>query len=109
VTTAAGVQRPRVPIWIAGRAGLSAGPRRVARHGVEGLAVVGGDTWTPEHVASSLAAGGLEAGAVELALVGGEHTDPPGLAAAGATWCIPEILPGATLADALAFASSPPA
>src|SRR5687767_3657797 len=29
VTTAAGVQRPRMPIWIAARAGFGAGPRRV--------------------------------------------------------------------------------
>ena len=38
VTTPASVQQPHVPIWIAGRAGLSTGPRRVRRHGLEGLA-----------------------------------------------------------------------
>ena len=62
VTTEAGVQRPRVPIWIAGRAGLRAGPRRVARHGLEGLALVGADTWAPEHVTAALHAGELTAG-----------------------------------------------
>ncbi len=43
VTTPPGVQQPRVPIWIAARAGRPAGPRRVRRHGVEGLALVGVD------------------------------------------------------------------
>ena len=47
VTTEAGVQSPRVPIWIAGRAGLRAGPRRAARLGLEGLALVGADAWAP--------------------------------------------------------------
>ena len=47
VTTPASVQQPRVPIWIAGRAGLSAGPRRVRRHGLEGLALVDAESWTP--------------------------------------------------------------
>jgi alkanesulfonate monooxygenase SsuD/methylene tetrahydromethanopterin reductase-like flavin-dependent oxidoreductase (luciferase family) len=45
VTTPASVQKPRVPIWIAGRAGLTAGPRRVRRHGLEGLALVGAEVW----------------------------------------------------------------
>ena len=54
VTTPASVQQPRVPIWIAGRAGLSAGPRRVRRHGLEGLALVDADAWTPEHVTTAL-------------------------------------------------------
>ena len=100
-TTPAGVQRPRVPIWIAGKVAFTAGARRVRRHGVEGLALVGAPTWTPQLVAGALAAGGLEPGSVEVALVGGTHPDPDGLAAAGATWCLPEILPGATAADAL--------
>ena len=56
VTTAAGVQQPRVPIWIAGRAALTAGPRRVRRHGLEGLALVNADAWTPEHVTTALRA-----------------------------------------------------
>lgn len=108
VTTPAGVQQPRVPIWIAGRAGLGAGPRRVRRHGVEGLAVVGVDAWTPEHVTAALLAGDLAIGEIDVALVGGTHPDPGALGASGATWCIPEILPGATAADALAIAQTSP-
>ena len=42
-----GVQQPRLPIWIAGRTGRSAGPRRVERHGLEGLALVDADVWSP--------------------------------------------------------------
>ena len=108
ITTEAGVQLPRVPIWIAGRAGLRAGPRRVGRHGLEGLALVGVDAWAPEHVADALHAGGLTAGTLDLVLVGGSHHDPQALAATGATWCMPEVLPGATSADALAAAAEPP-
>jgi alkanesulfonate monooxygenase SsuD/methylene tetrahydromethanopterin reductase-like flavin-dependent oxidoreductase (luciferase family) len=108
VTTVPGVRQPRVPIWVAGRAGLSAGPRRVARHRLEGLALVGGDEWQPAHLIDALAAGGLTAGEVELVLVGGTHPDPPALAAAGATWCMPEILPGATAAEALTLAMTRP-
>ena len=108
VTTAAGVQRPRLPMWIAGRAARSAGPRRVRRHGVEGLALVDAESWSPQQVTTALAAGELTAGEIDVALVGGSHPDVEALSAAGATWCIPEILPGATAADALAVASTPP-
>ncbi len=108
VTTVAGVQQPRVPIWIAGRAGFKAGPRRVRRHGLEGLALVDADAWTPEHVPSALHAGDLAAGEVDIVLVGGSHPDPAALAAVGATWCVPEILPGTTAADALARAAAQP-
>jgi alkanesulfonate monooxygenase SsuD/methylene tetrahydromethanopterin reductase-like flavin-dependent oxidoreductase (luciferase family) len=108
VTTPASVQQPRVPIWIAGRAGLSAGPRRVRRHGLEGLALVGADAWKPQDVTSALRAGDLAAGEIDVALVGGAHPDSEALAAAGATWCFPEILPGATTAEALAMAATPP-
>ncbi len=108
VTTPASVQEPRVPIWIAGRTELTAGPRRVRRHGLEGLALVNADPWTPEHVTTALQAGDLTAGELDVALVGGTHPDPDALAAAGATWCFPEILPGATAADALATATTPP-
>jgi alkanesulfonate monooxygenase SsuD/methylene tetrahydromethanopterin reductase-like flavin-dependent oxidoreductase (luciferase family) len=109
VTTAASVQQPRVPIWVAGRTGFSAGPRRVRRHGLEGLALVDADSWTPEHVTTALSAGDLTAGEIDVALVGGTHPDPDALSAAGATWCFPEILPGATAAEALAIAAAPPA
>jgi alkanesulfonate monooxygenase SsuD/methylene tetrahydromethanopterin reductase-like flavin-dependent oxidoreductase (luciferase family) len=102
VTTPVGVQQPRVPIWIAGKVGRSAGPRRVRRHDVEGLALVGAATWSPELVETALQAGGLAVGDVDVALVGGVHPDPGALAEVGATWCIPEILPGASAADALA-------
>jgi alkanesulfonate monooxygenase SsuD/methylene tetrahydromethanopterin reductase-like flavin-dependent oxidoreductase (luciferase family) len=108
VTTAAGVRQPRLPIWIAGRAGLTAGPRRVARHDLEGLALVRDDAWSPADVTAALVAGDLVAGAVDVVLVGGAHPDPVALAAAGATWCMPEILPGATGADALTAAAGIP-
>jgi alkanesulfonate monooxygenase SsuD/methylene tetrahydromethanopterin reductase-like flavin-dependent oxidoreductase (luciferase family) len=108
VTTPAGVQQPRVPIWIAGRAGLGAGPRRVGRHRLEGLALVGADAWTARDVTDALTAGGLAAGEIDVVLVGGTHPDSAALGAAGATWCMPEILPGATAADALARALTPP-
>ena len=108
VTTPAGVQQPRVPMWVAGRAALSAGPRRVRRHGLEGLALVDAEAWTPEHVTGALSAGDLTAGELDVALVGGAHPEPEALAAAGATWCFPEILPGAAAADVLARAAAPP-
>ena len=107
-TTVAGVQQPRLPIWIAGRTGRSAGPRRVARHGLEGLAVVDAAVWSAQHVTDALEAGSLTAGTIDVVLVGGSHPDPDALAAAGATWCLPEILPGATIAEAMDIASTPP-
>jgi alkanesulfonate monooxygenase SsuD/methylene tetrahydromethanopterin reductase-like flavin-dependent oxidoreductase (luciferase family) len=108
VTTVPGVRQPRVPIWVAGRAGLMAGPRRVARHGLDGLALVGGEVWGPADVTAALTAGGLSAGVLDVVLVGGTHPDPAALAAAGATWCMPEILPGATAAEALTLAATRP-
>jgi hypothetical protein len=108
VTTPAGVQQPRVPMWIAGRAALRAGPRRVRRHRLEGLALVDAEAWAPDHVATALANGDLTAGELDVVLVGGSHPDPDALAAAGATWCLPEILPGTTGAEALAIATAHP-
>ncbi|MGI9584019.1 MAG: LLM class flavin-dependent oxidoreductase, partial [Acidimicrobiia bacterium] len=108
VTTVSGVQEPRVPIWIGGTAKYTAAPRRVRRHGVEGLALAGGGTWSPNIVTTALQGGGLSAGEIDLALVGGTHPNPDALAQAGATWCIPEIQPGATASEAKALATTPP-
>jgi hypothetical protein len=66
------------------------------------------DAWSPDDVVAALAAGGLTAGSLDVVLVGGTHPDPAALAAAGATWCMPEILPGATAVDALHRAAAPP-
>jgi alkanesulfonate monooxygenase SsuD/methylene tetrahydromethanopterin reductase-like flavin-dependent oxidoreductase (luciferase family) len=108
VVNTGGVQRPRVPIWVAGRAGLRAGPRRANRHQLEGLALVDRREWSPRDVSDALGAGALTAGTLDVVLVGGVHPDPDALAAAGATWCMPEVEPGATVADAMAVASSAP-
>jgi alkanesulfonate monooxygenase SsuD/methylene tetrahydromethanopterin reductase-like flavin-dependent oxidoreductase (luciferase family) len=108
VMIAPGVQHPRVPIWIAARKGFRAGPRRVARLRLDGLALVDAESWSPTHVAGALTGGGLTAGSLDVVLVGGRHPDPDALAAAGATWCMPEILPGATAADAVSTASRAP-
>jgi alkanesulfonate monooxygenase SsuD/methylene tetrahydromethanopterin reductase-like flavin-dependent oxidoreductase (luciferase family) len=108
VTTAPGVQRPRCPIWIAGRADRTAGARRVARHGLEGLALVNDEPWQPADVERLLEAGGLTGRGLDVVLVGGDHPDPAALAAAGTTWCVPEIGPGATAAEALGRAGTSP-
>jgi alkanesulfonate monooxygenase SsuD/methylene tetrahydromethanopterin reductase-like flavin-dependent oxidoreductase (luciferase family) len=108
VTALAGVQRPRVPIWVAGLVGLKAGPRRVGRHGLDGLALVGVETWSAGDVAAALDAADLAPGNMDVALVGGSHPDPEELAAAGATWCMREVMPGATAAEALALATTSP-
>jgi alkanesulfonate monooxygenase SsuD/methylene tetrahydromethanopterin reductase-like flavin-dependent oxidoreductase (luciferase family) len=108
LTTPAGVQQPRLPIWIAGRTGRAAGPRRVRRHALEGLALVGADEWTSQRVGSAMIAGELTPGEIDVVLVGGSHPDPAALAAASVSWCFPEILPGATAAEALAVAATPP-
>jgi alkanesulfonate monooxygenase SsuD/methylene tetrahydromethanopterin reductase-like flavin-dependent oxidoreductase (luciferase family) len=106
--TVAGVQRPRCPIWIAGRPGRIAGPRRALRHGLEGVALVGVEAWSAQDVADTLTVGGLEAGALDVVLVGGHHSEPDALAAAGATWAVVEVMPDASLADALAVARRDP-
>lgn len=94
-------RRPRCPIWVAGRPGVGAGPRRARRHGLEGVAVVGEPVWSPEHVTDVLGRGGFAPGEIDVVLTGGEHPDPDRLAAAGATWAIPELMPGTTKTEAL--------
>ena len=108
VTTLASAQQPRVPIWIAGKAKYTAGPRRVRRHALEGLALVGAEAWSPGNVTTALEAAELSVGEIDVALVGGVHPDPHALAAAGATWCIPEIMPGTTASDAKRLAGTSP-
>lgn len=104
-TTIDCVQEPRPPIWVGGRAGITAGPRRAARHGLEGIALVGRSEWTPEDVVAALEAGSFEPGAIDVALVGGDFPQPDALAAAGATWFIPELVPGTSFDQALDRAS----
>jgi alkanesulfonate monooxygenase SsuD/methylene tetrahydromethanopterin reductase-like flavin-dependent oxidoreductase (luciferase family) len=108
VTTEAGVQRPRVPVWVAGLAGRATGPRRLRRHGLDGVALVGADTWSPDLAAAALSAAEAQPGSIDVAIVGGVHPDPERLAAAGATWCIPEVPPGTSAAEALAAARRQP-
>ena len=56
-----------------------------------------------------LGAGSLTAGTIDVVLVGGSHPRPDALAAVGrATWCLPEILPGATMVEAMDIAGTPP-
>jgi alkanesulfonate monooxygenase SsuD/methylene tetrahydromethanopterin reductase-like flavin-dependent oxidoreductase (luciferase family) len=110
VTNVTGVQRPRPPIWVAGYADRTAGPRRAVRHGLDGIALVGVDEWRPEHVTTALEAGGISAGAMDIVLVGGHHPEPGALAAAGATWLVPEILDDAPPGTAGAITrAGPPA
>jgi alkanesulfonate monooxygenase SsuD/methylene tetrahydromethanopterin reductase-like flavin-dependent oxidoreductase (luciferase family) len=104
-TTIVCVQKPRCPIWVAATLGKSAGPRRAARHGLEGVALVGAEAWSPEHVSETLSAGGFASGAIDVVLVGGTYPDPPALAAAGATWAVPEVPLGSSRDEALAAAA----
>jgi alkanesulfonate monooxygenase SsuD/methylene tetrahydromethanopterin reductase-like flavin-dependent oxidoreductase (luciferase family) len=107
-TTHAGRQQPRVPIWVAGRPGVGAGPRRLRRHGLEGLALFGVDTWTPADVAAVVEATGRQPGQLDIVLTGGDQPDPAALAEAGATWCVVERGPGVTRAEAQRLAASRP-
>jgi alkanesulfonate monooxygenase SsuD/methylene tetrahydromethanopterin reductase-like flavin-dependent oxidoreductase (luciferase family) len=107
-TTIASRQQPRLPIWIAGRPGKVAGPRRALRHGVEGVALVGADVWTADDVAATFSVAGPRLGALDLVLVGGEHRDPEALEAAGATWALIEILPDTPADEARRIARSGP-
>lgn len=93
-------RRPRCPIWVAGRPGVGVGPRRARRHRLEGVAVVGEPVWAPEHVTDVLDRGDFEPGEIDVVLTGGKHPDPDRLAAAGATWAIPELMPGTTKTEA---------
>ncbi len=108
IITVAGVQRPRCPIWIAGSTGHRAGPRRAVRHGFEGVALVGAADWEPAHVTEALTAAGVSPGELEIILVGGRHPDPGALAAAGATWLVPEIDDDAPPGAARALARTGP-
>lgn len=96
-TTIASAQSPRCPIWVAGRPGVAAGPRRVHRHGVNGLALVGADIWLPQHVTDVMDSGGFSPGEIDVVLTGGTHSDPHALWEAGATWAVPELGPGTSL------------
>ena len=108
VTTPASVQRPRVPIWIAGRAGLSAGPRPCAvtdwkvshwwmpnpgRPNMSRPRCLPG-IWPPARSTSRWLAARIP--------IQRRWAQP---ARRGA---FPEILPGATAAEALAMAATPP-
>jgi alkanesulfonate monooxygenase SsuD/methylene tetrahydromethanopterin reductase-like flavin-dependent oxidoreductase (luciferase family) len=99
-TTIPARRQPRCPIWVAGRPGVGAGPRRARRHGLEGVAAVGEPVWSPDHVTDVLERGDFAPGEIDVALVGGRHPDPDRLAAAGATWAIPELMPGTTKPEA---------
>jgi alkanesulfonate monooxygenase SsuD/methylene tetrahydromethanopterin reductase-like flavin-dependent oxidoreductase (luciferase family) len=107
-TTVAGAQQPRLPIWIAGRPGKLAGPRRALRHQLEGVALVGVDTWSPDHVTDTITAAGLDPQRIDIVLVGGDHPDPDALAAAGAAWAVREFMPGASADDVRAIADTNP-
>jgi len=93
-------RRPRCPIWVAGRPGVGAGPRRARRHGLEGVAIVGESVWSPAHVTDVLKRGDFAPGEIDVVLTGGEHPSPDRLAAAGATWAIPELMPGTRTTEA---------
>jgi alkanesulfonate monooxygenase SsuD/methylene tetrahydromethanopterin reductase-like flavin-dependent oxidoreductase (luciferase family) len=103
-----GVQQPRLPIWVAGRLGKRAGPRRALRHCLEGLALVDAERWSAADVRVTLMDAGIEPGSMDVVLVGGSHPDPAALEAAGATWAMPEILPDDSVDAARAIARSGP-
>jgi alkanesulfonate monooxygenase SsuD/methylene tetrahydromethanopterin reductase-like flavin-dependent oxidoreductase (luciferase family) len=106
--TEPGVQRPRGPVWVAGRPGTPAGPRRAMRFGLEGVALVGAAIWRADHVSEALDAARVQPGALDVVLVGGAHPDADELAAAGATWVVPEIPPGESAEVALTVARRGP-
>jgi hypothetical protein len=69
---------------------------------------VDADAWSPQHVSEALRSGSLTAGRLDVVLVGGTHPATDALAAAGATWCVPEVELGAMARDAIALATTPP-
>ena len=108
VTTAAGRAAPRVPIWIAGRTGFRAGPRRVARHGLDGLALVGADEWSPDRRRRRARRRWRSPPARSTSSSSAARTPiPPPSPPPARRGACPEILPGATAADALGRARRP--
>ena len=108
-TTIACTQRPRCPVWVAGSAERKAGPRRAARHGLEGVALVGGGTCSPSTSPPRSPPWTARQARSTSCSWAASYPDPAALAAAGAAWLVPEaMLPGATLAEARAVAAAPP-
>ena len=91
------VQRPGVPVWVAGFPGRKAPLRRAARH--DGFVPVNlsEPAQVEEIVAEIAELRGGAATAFDIAVALPAETDPLPYAAAGATWRLVEIEPGATL------------
>ncbi|WUI00009.1 LLM class flavin-dependent oxidoreductase [Spirillospora sp. NBC_00431] len=90
------VQRPRVPVWVAGYPGRARPMRRAARH--DGFFPI--DLDHPDQLAEIAATltdlrGPATPYDITVALPPG--TDPAPYITAGATWWMPEISPGTTL------------
>jgi hypothetical protein len=87
------VQRPGVPVWVAGLPGYRSPLRRAARH--DGYFPI--DLAHPDQLAESVAtlAGlrGTATGPYDVAVALPPGTDPAGYAAAGATWWMPDFDP----------------
>ncbi len=98
------------PDLAAGRHDKRAGPLRATRHGLEGVAPVGAEQWQADDVTRARSRGRARCAPAcfDLVLVGGEHPDPQALAAAGATWAMPEIEPEWSIDDARALAWNGP-
>jgi probable F420-dependent oxidoreductase len=91
------VQRPGVPVWVAGYPGKRAPMRRAARH--DGFVPV--NLEHPDQVAEMAAAlrelRGPDPAPFDLAVALPADTDPAPYAAAGATWWLAEVEPGTAL------------
>jgi alkanesulfonate monooxygenase SsuD/methylene tetrahydromethanopterin reductase-like flavin-dependent oxidoreductase (luciferase family) len=104
------VQRPRVPIWVAVRAGNRRPLRRAARY--EGVFPV--DVESPDQLAEIVAGvaehrGDAGLGGYDVVIGGDPGDDPRPFAAAGATWWLVDVdWRKPTLADATALAKSGP-